>query len=453
MREAIVSPLAFALFVGTASLVHAQCPAGSTCPRVDERGAPDSSGAFTAQCTGNYPDFVDQVPASWTGRRFKLSQSYPSTAPTSPAAPWKAHNFKTAAGADAYLLAVRNYFYAGMVAADWRGEANSTRRWYHVPWMTLRASDRAPLPREFIRGLTQERSTSAPELGLKQGRSVQNWAIGFYNPVGGYTIGRVWANPTSPQAAQSQFRENAAVVKVLFSAAKADDFAAGDLLEGAPEWDANIRAPGGTKTVGKVRLLQMDVAVRDARAGVTGWVFGTFAYDKNAPGTDGWKKMVPVGLMWGNDPAVDEIGDPLHETIVSAQAPQYAKDHLGWQGRMNGPVDNPASACMSCHSTAQVPSSAPLAPTDDDCDATEKQVWFRNISGSTPFGRINDQCVRSSSTTGLTALDYSLQMAVAFRMFRTSALRNPCIAAPPAAPEAVAPELAPSAEPEYDVIR
>ncbi len=50
-------------------------------------------------------------------------------------------------------------------------------------------------------------------------------------------------------------------------------------------------------------VLQIDVAVKDSRAsGTTGWVFGTFNYNSAASGARPWDKMVPVGLMWGNDP-------------------------------------------------------------------------------------------------------------------------------------------------------
>ena len=41
------------------------------------------------------------------------------------------------------------------------------------------------------------------------------------------------------------------------------------------------------------------------------------------------------------------------ETLISGKAPGYARNHLGWLGRVNGPVDNPASSCLSCHGTAQ----------------------------------------------------------------------------------------------------
>ncbi len=91
--------------------------------------------------------------------------------------------------------------------------------------------------------------------------------------------------------------------------------------------------------------------MRDDRAGSTGWYFSTLAYDKSIVGTSPWLKMVPVGLMCGNDPA----GPPLTMSWINPTAPAYAKAHVGVDGRLNGPVDNPASACMSCHGTAQAP--------------------------------------------------------------------------------------------------
>lgn len=394
----------------------APCAPGATCMAVRTNGAPDPQGPLLAQCSGSYPDYIDLVPATSTGPFFKLAQSYPPQPPAGGTTPWTAHDFMKASEADAYMAAVRAYVYDGMLQADWRAEKNTVRQWYHVPWMTA-----GPRSREFLRGMTQERSVRGPELGLKPGTTVQNWAIGYYNDVGGATVGKVWADPAHPDGTKGQFAEGTVVVKVLFSAAKATDFSADDILAGAPEWDANIQAGSG-KTVGTVRLLQMDVAVRDGRAPITGWVFGTFAYDKNATGANGWEKMVPVGLMWGNDPTVTQPGQ-MKEGIVSTKAPAYAKSHLGWLGRVNGPVDNPVSACMSCHSTAQFPQAAPITP-GGGCTVQQKLRWFRNISGSTPFGGV--QGCQPSDVPGLVALDYSLQLAVSLRAFDSGDFENPC---------------------------
>src|SRR5206468_2997196 len=88
----------------------------------------------------------------------------------------------------------------------------------------------------------EERPLTGPELGIKPGRSAQNWAIGAYNDVGAVAIGRVWSNAAAPNAAAAQSAEGTVVFKVLFSAAAADDFSGDDPLAGAVEWQANVVA-------------------------------------------------------------------------------------------------------------------------------------------------------------------------------------------------------------------
>jgi hypothetical protein len=121
-------------------------------------------------------------------------------------------------------------------------------------------------------------------------------------------------------------------------------------------------------------------------------------------------KMAPVGLMWGNDPA----GAPLTESWINPAAPTYARAHLGVEGRLNGPVDNPASACMSCHSTAQAPALAPMLPTAACAQPPFRADWFRNLRGTTAFGRRQARggaCQTDASGITITAADYSLQLS------------------------------------------
>jgi hypothetical protein len=70
---------------------------------------------------------------------------------------------------------------------------NTTRGWYHAPWM--HACDAG---REFIHGLTCERPSRPQELHPNQNGQWQNWAVSVYKPRGGHTIGRVWRNQNSP---------------------------------------------------------------------------------------------------------------------------------------------------------------------------------------------------------------------------------------------------------------
>jgi hypothetical protein len=288
--------------------------------------------------------------------------------------------------------------------------------------------------RELVRGVTEERPLTHPELGITPGRTVHNYAVGFYNDIGAYTFGQVFAQPNDPDVAKARFAEGAMVFKILFSAAVPEDFEdpAAYLLEGAPAWQiATDQHPGELTSV---RLLQMDVAVRDDRAKPSGWVFGTFAFDRKATDEPAWKRLRPVGLMWGNDPgytpADRQKKKPLRESIVSDQIPAYAKAHLGWAGRVNGPVDNPDSACMSCHQTAQFPAAADLLPARS-CSEKQRLYWFRNLAMGEAFGGTKGCDPDPDYKPAPVSLDFSLQLAAAVQALGPSFNNvNPCT--PPA---------------------
>ena len=404
------------------------CAAGTTCLAVSQSGTPTSGGTFTAQCNGAFPDFIApaaRLAADDPGLRFRLAQDYPPTASAADT-PWLSIDYTTPAGADAWLYALRDYAFLGMIEADFRSEANPLRRWYHMPMMNF-----GPARREHRHGLTAERTVFGPELGLKQGARAENFAVGFYNAVGAVTIGRVLGGGV-PDLADTSFAPGAASFKILFSAAQPDDFqdAIGDLLDGAPSW--TIATDDGPLDV---RLMQMDVAAT-MPGSPTGWVFGTFAYDRDAEEISPWMKLRPVGLSWGNDPGVTPAdvaaGTVLQESGVSAASPAFAAAHLGWAGRINGPVDNPMSGCLSCHGTAQYP-MVPLLPGAACSTDAQRLQWFRNFEGSVPFGRIGAGCTLDTDPTGLVALDFSLQMKVVLQSLLDFHDVNPC------APQAIAP--------------
>jgi len=393
----------------------APCAPGSRCLKVGDNGALNPAGTSLAQCLGTYPDYVvpaTLIPAGYAGPWFVLAQAYPTTPPPPHPLPWEAINFASGVKeANDYLYALRDYSFDGMITADFRPQDNTKRKWYHVPMMNF-----GPGRREFIHGVTQERTLKGPELGLKPGVSVSNFAVGFYNDIGASALGGIFKTSGSPDLSKSSFPAGSMVFKILFSAAKATDFQdpANDPLDGAPEWQ--IATATGML---KVRLMQMDVAARDDRAKPSGWVFGTFAFDRKAVDPIAWNRLRPVGLMWGNDPgytpADQAAGKKLKESIVSDQIPAYAKTHLGWAGRVNGPVDNPISACLSCHSTAQYTIDAALAPFAANCNTdTKKLHWFRNFAGNVPFGAVDSTtCLPKTVTPPARSLDLSLQVQVA----------------------------------------
>jgi hypothetical protein len=277
-------------------------------------------------------------------------------------------------------------------------QSNAVRKWYHAPWMHTGNAGR-----EFVHGLTRERHSRPGELHPNQTEMFQNWAVSVYNPQAAYTIGQVWKDPAHPNPSIARFEEGATSIKLLFTLAPVSQV---PYLKGSFEWDANVHThleapPPLTRAVQRVRLLQIDVAVRDSRVdSTTGWVFGTFVYDGDATGTTSWDRLIPVGVMWGNDPTITparvQQGVRLTECWINpAVGPPQ---HLGWAGRLDGPVDNPASSCLSCHSTAQWPNAVMVPPRGTPPDKALN--WFRNIRAGDPF----DQ--------GGQSLDYSLQLAV-----------------------------------------
>jgi hypothetical protein len=407
------------------------CAPGKRCLSVNPNGAAASGGAdlSTAQCTGEFPDFISNViPAGYAGPWFALSQDYPVWAPSDDA-PWLKMDFTRPDGVDQYLDALRDYAFAGMMDTEFRPRENNVRRWFHMPLMNFATSRREP-----SRGLTEERPVTGPELRLKPGLTVRTFGIGFYNAVAAVTIGRVWKTGAM-NLTEANFAEGAMTFKLLFSTAAPDDFSDSGLdpMAGAPQW--NILTDEG---VTPVRLLQLDVAVVDHRA-PTGWIFGTLVYDKSAADASPWLRLRPVGLSWGNDPgftpADRDAGKKLKETIISEQAPDYAVNHLGWAGRTNGPIDSPTSSCMSCHATAQFPPAADPSPGwrnprsvchDDD---QKKLYWFRNLRGDQAFGAVDRQtCLPTTIGTRLVPLDFSLQLQVVAQAVLQLNNQNPCAA-------------------------
>ena len=415
----------------------APCAPGTECPAVNSNGTPNADGTSVAQCSPgqNFPDYIvpaTYIPENFEGPWFVGSTDYPTTEPPPPTnLPWEAIDFKDGVdGANAYLYALRDYSFEGNIKVDFRVQDNPIRNWYTIPYMNY-----GPGAREFTHGLTKERTVTGPELGLKDGVSIKNYAIGFYNEYGGYATGQVWSAITTPDLSKAAMPDGTMVFKILFSDAVADDFQNPDEypLAGSPEWQIGT----GNGELTTVRLMQMDVAARDSRAEESGWVFGTFAFDPTATDPVAWNRLRPVGVQWGNAPGYtptdEQNGVPLPENTVSNEIPPYAAGHLGWAGRVNGPVDNPVSACMSCHGTAQYPIQAAMAPFASNCDTDQKKLqWFDNHAGDVSFGTIDSSTCERADGPPASPLDFSLQMQVAAQNILGYGDVNPCTTLAPA---------------------
>lgn len=443
------------------------CAPGTRCLSVTGTGRPLASGTFVAQCRGKFADFIvpkTTLSGTYAGPWFQpnlLEQA--STGVPSGSRPWLAFDPRDPDERLAYALALRNYAFSSAIArgltpqltadADYRDPAGGTvsaaqrnQKWYPAPRMFYGPTN-SPGTREAAHGMTLERSVRVGELG---GNTVafQNYAVAYYDARGGRVFQRLWKTATpgvdQPKLSGMKFTEGSFVFKLLYSAAAPSAFPQ-DLLAGSLKLDI-LPNPGGTPV--PVRLMQIDIAVKDKRASDTGWYFATYAYDASQPGASPWKKMAPVGLMWGNDPE----GAPITESWINPAAPAYALAHLGVDGRLNGPVDNPASACMSCHSTAQAPSFASMLPTGACAQPPFRADWFRNLRGTTAFGRrqASGQTCQTNLPSGVTvtAADYSLQLSATVARALPTATGgqtfNPCTwnenAPPPSALVALSPQ-------------
>lgn len=431
------------------------CTPSSRCIRVSSSGKPSASGSFVAQCRGKYPDFIasrNAIPAGSTGKRFtpELIENATTNGPTT-ARPWRNFDPRIPAERLQYALALRNYAFSSLpvraltpqltAGSNYRDPAGGTvpegqrnQKWYPAPRMIFGSPGDFGV-REPAYGMTLERTVVSNELGGNTA-PFKNYAVAYYDRRGARTYRNTWAASVPGRdiadLTKMAMPVDSLVFKLLYSAAKPTEFPV-DILDGSLSVDI---LPNNSTEKLKVRLLQVDIAVRDERAGVTGWYFATYVYDRSVALSSPWRKMVPLGLMWGNDPA----GVPLVQTWINTAAPAYALAHLGVGGRLNGPVDNRASACMACHNTAQSPSLARILP-QGACNASPfKEAWFRNLSGSTAFGRFSNtggNCVTTPVAPAPVAADYSLQMAatVSRSLPSESATFNPCTwdaAAPPA---------------------
>jgi hypothetical protein len=371
--------------------------------------------------TKKFADFGFMAPHhGYTGRVFKLSQAYPQTLPDKSRLPgFFKIDFKTKW--KEYLLAVRDYCFKrnlrdGDVEDDWNVADECPNEWFHMPWQHF-----GPNGREGIHGLTKEAEVKPRQLAWSQTDSGrQTYAVAVFNEFGGYTIGRVWADHDRPDAHKAEFPDGTVICKVLFTDVPTEQVPS---LGNPLQWHAYITDTfsSSRRSIHEVSLIQMDVMVRDPQSPY-GWLFGTFQYNGNLNQKNKWYNLAPVGLQWGDDqnladddsnaqPVRTRINPKIRESAINDDEKELPPTHLGWNGRLNGPVDNPMSSCMSCHATAQAPAKSPLNPLFQDSPPPPGSLqwmrWFHNYKCGERF----DKDKPTSST------DFSLQLAQSLQNF------------------------------------
>ncbi|CAH1608440.1 conserved exported hypothetical protein [Vibrio jasicida] len=401
------------------------------------------SAASVANCEKNFPSFDPNFPPpDGFIERFELSQSYPNMYSENEDFPWlKVNPFKSP---EEYMQVVLAYSLEGNIEVNFRGQLNKIRKWYHAPWLhdDGRLGANQPRPgngREYINGLTRERGTPKLEIHRLQDVELENWAVGMYNAPGGYTLGKVWCSDNGiPNLdinnESTKFPEGTVSFKLLFTDGTIDKV---PFLENTLQWDANIykcnprRKECQDRVNRKVNLIQIDIAIKDSRAKKSGWFFGTFVYDASSEGKTVWERMIPVGLSWGNDQTIftdlnkdgafinadlEEtwLNENLLEHNVRVKNGAYVLYH-GVGGRLNGPVDNPISSCVSCHGQAAVTNTGRPMPMADfgalrhNYPMLDFIKYFSNVRPGT-YRRFVD------GETYVTT-DYSLQLSAGIRNF------------------------------------
>ncbi len=383
--------------------------------------------------SGAFQNHRDSVPPTTLYRKplFALSHDYPMTLRKVTNPSWhRALNNQpiSEANALAYMDSLKSYIAPDLLPFfDTNAVWNAAKHgWFHEPWVGAE--------REAILGTYQGNGNPANMFqSLKEDES--GYVLTLYDSTAAYTVGQIWGETGEKVNLindAGQFKEGSVIVKLAFSNINYPNW---PVMKGAQEFMIYDTVPTKENPkkgyqLRKVSFFQLDVIVKDSlTAPKTGWVYSTFVYDSEAPGSF-WDKMVPLGAMWGNDPEVLSPLQPpypqLNETVINPNAPFYSKETLGWGGRLSGPNDGAVapvaydlktkkkytnlalSSCMSCHSPAQDAFNSFLLPgpfpTSDSLmvytpGSKEWNLWFRDDYGNVAFNG------------GQVALDYDMVTA------------------------------------------
>ena len=328
------------LFVGAVALalISASAQAQTSTPFAAALGANAPTPTPFASNNG-------QIPPNSSHPLFALSHDYPSTlAPPPPEPPWRhaiGDGQISVQNAGAYVAALKEY-----VSQDMRLLLDDSPKWdpaalgwYNEPWTGYL--------REATHGMYVGSSPFAPELFNGSGltKPFTTYVLTFYDKRAANALYNVWgATATTPkiEAGAPQFAEDSVVVKAAFSTANADVW---PVMQGARQWTPYIstnatknRGPNAPPELDPTSFFQFDIIVKDTKsAPKTGWVFSTLVYDKDAPGTDFWDKMVPLGAMWGNDPEATSPNPKLMENWINPAAPGLRENDAWLGGTPFGP--------------------------------------------------------------------------------------------------------------------
>lgn len=396
-----------------------------------------------------FPDFGYMVPvaeyeANYSDHpTFRLKVDFPQRMPPASSRP-DALKIDFIEDWEPYMESVKNYCFEGNLP-KWNPHKNKVNNWYHIPW--LHPSSTAYPPNggtEGFNGLIKEAPAGPYQLSSEQDGSYQVYAITIINDFAGYTMGKMWKDKDNPDPRATDarygggFPEGTVFCKLLFADVQPDDNSV-PYLENPIEWQGYITESwdSPTRAVKKLRLLQMDIMVRDKRADDwMGWVLGTYVYngqlnDRNCKGKENdpacrFNNLVPLGLQWGDDPKVTDniinaypytetkTNPNIKESVINP-SPDLPPQHLGWGMRLNGPADLNTSSCMSCHTAAQFPAITALVPPG----ATVTSGFAPPPTAGTPewMSYFVNLPAATSADPKAYSTDFSLQVAMSLQNF------------------------------------
>lgn len=351
----------------------------------------------------SYSKVDSSAARGWPEDTFQLSQNYPAEI-SETAFPWDKIDFTKKPGD--YAKTILNYCLEGNDSINFVVQNNEARSWYHAPMV-----DAGLVGREFVHGLRMDRIVLPKELAETQTKPARSYAIGFYNNPGGYTIGQVWCDPKNPDLAKAKFPVGTVYFELVFTTADSGQVS---LLANPYSWEAYIDTslvyPHGEKSTATLNLTQVDILVRtDNSKAPNGWVAASYVFNGKVEAGDEPEavnladKLVPIGLAWGNDPEVTDSIGKLEQVWINPVA--YNEEdmanslvtHLGYGGRLAGPVDVASTSTLARYGTAGYP-ILEVVPSDD-LSEDSTLYWSRNILAGSAFDPAQ------------TSTDYSLLLA------------------------------------------
>lgn len=354
--------------------------------------------------------------------KFKAQLDFTTAASVTTARPWEAIDFTAAP--EEYMKSVLSAALADNDNIDW-DIGNNPNGWVHAPWM---AQDREP-----YRGMTRERRSQPHELHPNQTQAFDNFAFGIYNSIAANAFRKLWTDPSNPATDGFAMQNGSVGVKLLFTTAPSSSV---PYLKNSKTVEFCL---GSSTAIGN--LAQLDVAVRDTRADAwTGWVFGTFIYWGEGSSEFSWNNVQPFTLQWGNDPNVwpDAQNDPTNPSLsdlpvlgeswfnqaLQKQIAEWRKQKdlqpwTGLFGRANGPIDNPRSSCLSCHSVAaDFGRGSNQNPFMNPPASWVKQALVAGEPSQSLLDYFQNRQPNEPKLTDTLALDYSLQAMIGVLNFR-----------------------------------